>query len=236
MKQLISIIIVLMWPFLTCALASPCPLPQANTDVEIAFPGFDWYSDYNTVVNAAKERGFDLQWQDDYFIEGLDSTPHWNIVYSSLEMFANSQMNCGGEIYFYSVPDVAGYSVSQVTLYMMWNPDNICPSDYKTDNAAQLYMAVYIMDVTDTEACYNDLVSKLESIYGETSDKDIVEKTWGNKFSYWVNEDGGFLGINNALGVHIIYMAPGAEDKLVAVEEKVKEKEIENAKGDITGL
>lgn len=66
MKKLISIAVFLLM-FISTANASPCPLPcSANTDADIQFQGFEWYTDYPTTLKAAHERGLSDKWYNDF--------------------------------------------------------------------------------------------------------------------------------------------------------------------------
>ncbi len=238
MKKLLVWILALL---LVCpALAEPCPLPPANTDKEINFSGFEWYSDYSTTIQTALSKGIDgkFDWVRDNFNDESCLTPHWPTIYNSINDFAGSDVRCGGYLNFiYDIPDVAGYKIDSLELYMMWNPETGYASDYTSPNAVQFYMAKYTVDVTDNEACYNDLVDKLKSLYGENPQTDVYGSIAPTTYTVWVNKEGAMVGVSyDKYTVHLVYMAPGAEDKLCQVEEKVKAQEIEGAKGDVTGL
>lgn len=221
------------------ALAESCPLPDVNTDAEIFFNGFEWYTDYNTTLKTAESKGYsnDWDWSRDSFEEDSCVTPHWHTVYNSINGFAGSETGCGGSMSFYSdLPTVAGYRLDEVHLYFMWNPDVGRVSDYKNKDAVQFYMGKYEFDVGDKEAAYKDLCSKLSGLYGENP----YEGRYGISPTYyrvWVNEDGACVALSyDEYGVTLVYMAPGAEEKLCKVEELVKANEIASAAGDVSGL
>lgn len=240
MKKLITSIVTLliMFSILYVALASPCPLPPSNTDAEINFSGFEWYTDYPTTLKAAKERGLSDTWFNDFFYDDYCTTPHWQIVYTSLSSFAGSETRCGGSVNYYTdIPNVAGYRVDGLELYFMWNEETGYTTEYKKPGAAQFYMAKYEFDVKDYLSCYDDLVEKLKSIYGNNPYSDTYGLIDPSPYTLWINQDGALVGVgHNSYATYLVYMAPGAEDKLVAIEEKVKAQEIENASDDISGL
>lgn len=139
--------------------------------------------------------------------------------------------------YYTDVPNVAGYRIDSLELYFMWNEEAGYTTEYKESGATQFYMAKYEFDVEDYESCYNDLVGKLKSIYGENSYSDSTGWTDSSFYTLWVNQDGALVGVgHDSSDTYLVYMAPGAEDKLVAVEELIKKQEIENAQGDLSGL
>ena len=238
MKKMIVLVLVLL--FTTQAFASPCPLPPANTDAEINFSGFNWYSDYSTTISTALAKGIDgkFDWVRDQFDDESCLTPHWPTLYNSINNFAGSEVRCGGYLNFiYDIPDVAGYKINELKLYMMWNPEMGYTTDYQKPNAVQFYMAKYVLDVSDNEGCYNDLVEKLKTLYGDNPYTDSEGSTFPTTYTVWINNNGAMVGVSyNKYVVNLVYMAPEAEEKLCQVEKMVEIEEIENAKGDMTGL
>lgn len=139
--------------------------------------------------------------------------------------------------YYTDIPNVAGYRVDGLELYFMWNEETGYTTEYKKPGAAQFYMAKYEFDVKDYLSCYDDLVEKLKSIYGNNPYSDTYGLIDPSPYTLWINQDGALVGVgHNSYATYLVYMAPGAEDKLVAIEEKVKAQEIENASDDISGL
>ena len=51
--------------------AESCPLPDTNSDSDILFNGFDWYTDYATTLKAAKAKGIsnNSDWSRDSFVK-----------------------------------------------------------------------------------------------------------------------------------------------------------------------
>lgn len=239
MKKLLVLIFALLIAT-TPAFAAPCPLPPTNTDAEINFSGFDWYSDYSATIQTALAKGIDgkFDWVRDNFDDESCLTPHWATLYNSINTFAGSEVRCGGYLSFiYDIPDVAGYKINTLTLYMMWNPETGYTTIYQNPNAAQFYMAKYNLDVSDNEGCYKDLVSKLKILYGENPYTDSYGAVAPTTYTVWVNNKGALVGVSyDKYVVNLVYMAPGAEERLCQVEKLVESQELENAKGDMTGL
>lgn len=239
MKKLLVLILILLFTTAS-AFAAPVPLPPANTDAEINFSGFEWYTDYSATIETAMAKGIDgkFDWVRDHFDDESCQTPHWATIYNSINSAAGSEVRCGGYLNFiYDIPDVAGYKIDSLSLYMMWNPETGYTTDYQATDAVQFYMAKYDLDVTDKESCYNDLVDKLKSLYGNNPYTDVYGSIDPTAYSVWVNDSGSLVGVSyNEYVVHLVYMAPGAEEKLCQVEKIVEAQEIESAKGDMTGL
>ncbi len=242
MKKTISLILVFcaLMSLGINAFAESCPLPNKNTDAEIKFNDFEWYADYNTTRNSATAAGYvgQYDWSIDSFEVDSCVTPHWATVYNSVNSFAGSETGCGGSTHFFSdLPNVAGYRLSDVELYYMWNPATGRVADYKAKDAVQFYMAKYSFDVTDKEAAYKDLCSKLKGIYGDNPQEDTYGWISPTTYTVWVNGDGACIALGyDEFSIDLVYMAPGAEEKLCKVEEIVKAGEISAASGNVSGL
>lgn len=242
MKRIVSglIIVMLFFSFTVNVYGESCPLPKTNTDKEILFSGFEWYTDYYNTIAAAKAKGIvnEWEWSRDSFDEDSCVTPHWHTIYNSINSFAGSEKGCGGYLTFLNdIPDVAGYKIDSLKLYMMWNPEKGRVSDYKETNAVQFYMASYEFDVNDKEACYNDLSNKLQMLYGENTEEYSYGIISSVIYKCWVNNEGAMISLGySEYGVDLLYMAPEAEEKLCMTEAKVKEQEISSAAGNMAGL
>ena len=234
MKRLLVLIIAILLSTTTCALANSCPLPPVNTDADIQFSGFEWYVDYPTMMKMAEAKGIDTLYSMDWFSDSSYNTPHWPIVYSSMPAFAEGDMKCGGSVVLVDLPDVAGYTAQTLEMYFMWNPETGYTKDYQSPDAIQFYMARYEIQANDIKACYEDLVNKLKSLYGESPFEDTKYEVM---YSIWVNNQNALIGIGCFNShVNLVYMAPNADEKLVAIEELVKGQEIDDAADDFSGL
>ena len=234
------ILIVLLVVNSSLALADSKPMPAVNTDVEIKFSGFEWYTDYGTTLSTATSKGIinHYGWSRDNFDAGKLLTPHWSTLMNSLNWAANSEENCGGYLFYTSdLPKVAGYNIDELKLYFMWNPDVGPVSNYKADSAVQFYMARYEFDVMDKVACYADLTKKLKSIYGDNPYKGSYS-LFSDPYLCWVNSEHAMVGLccPNYGNITLVYCAPGSEELLVKVEKLVVQKELENAQDDMRGL
>lgn len=219
--------------FFTFACASPCPLPESVTDVAINFQSFEWYSDYPTVIQEIENLELG-KYQEHFNPNGGCTTPHWSIVKELANSFAGSETKCGGGISLYYIPNVAGYKNVYAQLYFIFTPGIGSYENISSSGAVQFYMAEYMFDANDKEACYNDLVEKLATIYGTTA---YVWRNSSPYYTFWVNEEGAVVGVkNDGYDVSVYYCAPGSEEKLADIEKWVADSEIEKAKGDLSGL
>ena len=240
MKKVVTafmIVISIGLLFVSSSLSEPQSLPAPNTNAEILFNDFDWYADYPTTKAHAESLGWYSGW--DFFYDDLCVTPHWTYLESKVNN--GSELKCGGS--FPSVnnlPQVAGYPLKDINYYFMWDInsgmyENYVDKAYRTNGSTQLYMAVYSFDVADYDACYQDLVKKLKKKYGDNPYQS--ESNISNPYTYWVNHEGAMVGVSiYGKNVMVVYSAPGAEEKLCAVEEAVKKKQIDDAGDDMSGL
>ena len=241
MKKIIAcILLVVLLAQFSIAYADSCPLPKKNTDKEILFSGFEWYTDYKNTLAAASKKGFvnNYDWSRDNFDADKCVTPHWHTVYNSINSFAGSEAGCGGYLAYYSdVPNVAGYKIDEVKLYFMWNPEGTQFSDYKASEAVRFYMAKYEFDVTDKRACYDDLLKKLKGLYGENPETSTYGWVDPTTYTVWVNGDNALMALSvNEYVVTLVYLAPGAEEMLCQTESVVRKNEIAQVKDDTSGL
>lgn len=241
MKRIISLVLVFVSASLLLqgmAIAEKCPLPAVNSTAEITFSGFEWYTDYPTTLKAATQKGFvnKYDWSRDNFDLDRYVTPHWKTILNSINSNAGSEEGCGGYLNYTSdLPKVAGYKIDGLKLYFYWNPKKGPTTNFSAKDACYFYMAVYSFDVTDNQAAYADLVTKLKKIYG--NDPYVGESGCGTDYTVWVNADQAAVGISvDEYDVELVYYAPGAEDRLAEVEALVKKKEIDDAADDMSGL
>ncbi len=240
MKRVFPIILICVCLLSSGAHADGKPMPAVNTDTEINFSGFEWYTDYKTTVETAKKKGIinKFGWSRDNFDKGKLLTPHWSTLLNSLNWAANSEENCGGYLFYSSdLPKVAGYNIDELKLYFMWNPEVGPVDDYTKQDAVQFYMARYEFDVMDKDSCFNDLTQKLKSLYGETPYSGSYS-LFGDPYLCWVNSDHALIGLccPHYGNITLVYCAPGSEERLVQVEALVLRKEIEVAVDDMSGL
>lgn len=56
-RIIVLMIFIVLASMVSTSLASSSSMPATNTDSAINFSGFEWYSDYPTVIKTAKEKG-----------------------------------------------------------------------------------------------------------------------------------------------------------------------------------
>lgn len=196
-------------------------LPAPNTTANITFRDFEWYADYNAIKKQAKKNGFSKGY--DSFEFGLTwDAPHWNYIISQVGARTKIE-NCGGNIMYYTVPDVAGHSVYSATLYFITSPELGGIKKYKKTGVSSFYMATYEIRTEKDPDCYKDLAEKLKRIYGDSPEEK-------ENYMCWVNQNGAaiLLGIMSSDDVGLAYIAPEAEKRLSAVEQYLLEQDALN--------
>jgi len=204
----------------------------------IHFRDFDWYAKKADVEQQLYSEGAgDAYWwrSNPYSIDRFGDSKSWNFTKQALEI--------GGYKGAYSDVTVAGYRPSELDVCFMYPVENNVINH--NEEEAELYLAWYNFgkdDFSDYEAIYNDLLTKLSSIYGEgklSNTKRYSMTTWkdiqGNMVRLWMNDDKNVINLG--------YMVFDAEDRLdtlialsekEAAEEEAKNRE-ENA-SDTSGL
>ena len=77
-KLIITILILIFASSTSLALS----IPEKNTNAEITFSGFEWYSDYNATIKAAEKNKFK---QPSFSTNGMEwDAPHWTYASNSL--------------------------------------------------------------------------------------------------------------------------------------------------------
>lgn len=127
----------------------------------------------------------------------------------------------------YGNVSVAGYNAELIVYYVYPIVDGKL---LRNGDEAEFYLAVYeFSDSADMEAVYNDLVTKLTGLYGESS----ALNKWG-RFTgrLWKAKDGSqiWLRIYNTNGdytVQLSYTAPESTSRLEAVEAQITKEKLE---------
>lgn len=138
---------------------------------EILFRGHPWGTNYQLV---ASELGEPFDWYEEkgHLIDWMNQ--EWDY---------GKEPNC---FRVYGYPDgesfkVAGYNVSFVTFAMLYSAEENVVLKELADT--ELFGAIYSLVVTDSNAAYEDLKTKLTSLYGEGTEgkekySDDVFATW----------------------------------------------------------
>ena len=197
----------------------------------ILFRGIDWHSTKQDVEQKIFSEGaVATGWQrNPNEIHRLCDADSYNFTEDAVEI--------GGYNGWYSGITVAGYTPSYLYINYMYpiNDDGIVHNDESTET----YLAWYEFsrnDFKDYEAIYDDLSSKLSSLYGEgvlSNTKKNTMTNWtdpkGNIIRLWIDDDKSYIELG--------YMAADAEERLEvlsaaaekeALEAEAKERE-ENA-------
>lgn len=124
---------------------------QPISDKEILFSEIPWGS--NPKI-ANEKMGGDMVISDEHYIKD------WSCAYN---LFSFGQYPAGYAL-IGSVPEVAGYSNIMTYMYFMYSHDAEINRDI---DRAEFYLAQYQFDVADINASYDDLKTKLSTIYGK---------------------------------------------------------------------
>jgi hypothetical protein len=219
-KLIIAMLCVCFLLPCSAALAKEVPLPEANTDAEILLPGFEWYCDYKALIRSAEENGVptDLGSKTDMIGLGASISPHWNIYRNDSAYVSTSEKNCGGSIFFdHTDLELFGYHADQCMMHIFVEP-GFEISQYQEDGAARLYLAEFWIHAENAAEIYEDLLAKLKAQYGENPMEDETGVCW-------INGEGAMIGasLTKVVGapgynhVRVTMMAPGAEERLIAV-------------------
>ena len=221
MKKLIiaMLCVCFLLPY-SAALAKEVPLPEANTDAEILLPGFEWYCDYKALIRSAEENGVptDLGSKTDMITDGVSIAPHWDIYKNDNSFVSHSEKHCGGNILFDRADfEIFGTSADQITMHIFVEP-GFEISQYQESGAARLYLAEFWIHAENAAEIYEDLLAKLKAQYGENPMEDETGVCW-------INGEGAMIGasLKKVVGapgynhVRVTMMAPGAEERLIAV-------------------
>lgn len=124
----------------------------------------------------------------------------------------------------YKNTNVAGYSATIDTRFIFPIEDGII---IRNNELAQLYRAAYWIsdDYKDLPAIYEDLESKLTSIYGtphDASDKKYFTKEWSDKSGNQIS----LSASTSTYNITITYVASDAEERVAAIKEAITNEEI----------
>lgn len=218
---------------------------EQTSDEETAFTFRDipWWSAKSDVDKKLTSEGAEIQqaaFEDNILrMNGIDYTN---------TTIGKDRVDGGGIVGRYSGIKVAGYTPSNTQACYIYtlNDDG---SINKDKDSAQFYFGWYTFepyDFADGEGVYNDLLQKLQSLYGEgtvSADDDyFTTTTWTDKDS---NQIRLLLGGKNKDSKYVTlgYMAAGADEKLdtmqTAVDAEAVDQEAaerEKNKEDVSGL
>lgn len=124
----------------------------------------------------------------------------------------------------YKNTNVAGYSATINTKFIFPIEDGII---IRNNDLAQLYEAAYWIsdDYKDLPGIYEDLESKLTSIYGtphDASDKRYFRKEWSDKSGNQIS----LSASTSTYNIAISYVASDAEERVATIKEAITNEEI----------
>ena len=219
MRRLLSVLLVciLLLPS-SVAFAKEVPLPDPNTEAEITIKGFAWYADYVDTYKALKKTAL-FFFTSTSFNEYTSYPPHWSII-TNPNYLQDSVAGAGGMLWAANGKKICGYTTSGLGLYFILDAENFSLSEYEKEGAVQLYLCEYQITAPDIDKgkCFDEISEKMKNDYGDNPEV-------GEDFMYWVNPEGAVAGIRrDDRGVHVTFMAPGAEEKLCEAERIIAAK------------
>lgn len=185
---------------------------------EIIFRDIPWYSakkDAEGVLTATGATGKEDGWQSDSLYR-LSALNYPNVNSTS------DRVDGGGCKMQYSGLSVAGYTPSDINACYIYQLDNSGSIVRDADNAL-LYLAWYTFDkddFTDYESLFNDLATKLSSLYGtatDDEDKYLIKKTWTDSS----NNSARLIMDTKKTYVILGYLAAEADNKLDAMQTAI---------------
>lgn len=216
---------------------------EESTKTSVTFRNIPWWSTKAETEKQLIDEGAEI----------LNSSFTNDILRMSGIHFANvtsgnDRVDGGGIVARYSGIKVAGYTPSETKACYIYtlNDDGTINKD---ENTAQFYFGWYTFDTPeyiDGEGVYNDLASKLQSLYGEG-----ITNAESDYYTTIIWTDSTNNQIQLLLGgkqsdykyVTLGYMASGADEKLnemqVAIDEeaiRMEAIEREKNKTDVSGL
>lgn len=217
---------------------------SAHADEEygepILFRGAAWGASYPDVLkvlpDGVKMRDLDIK---EYWYPMLDMMNEGNSYGNQVK----AEIGCYSYARSSSLKGVkvAGYEIEQLYLYFIFVPDE-SEKLIKDEAHTAFISGQYKIEPKDPDAVFDDLVSKLTSLYG---DVDIEESKTGiidKKMALWKGADGTMVSVfrqDYSSGTHEIYIKYGSlvGDELIknAYDAAVRE-ENEGAASNTDGL
>lgn len=215
MKKTISVILVLLFVFtLSCAAC-------ADEADSFLFRNIPWYS-------AKKDAREILSSLEEYRNRSDSTMPDWFQRWNNID--GDYTVAEAGTYTTYRNVSVAGYTASLNTYYMYPIVDGRLS---KNDDDAEFYLAVYeFATLTDMQAVYDDLVTKLTGLYGESSALNNPDNWTKFDGRLWKAKDGSqiWLRLYYMYGdytLKLTYTAPDSTARLEALEAQITQEKIE---------
>ena len=206
----------------------------------ILFRGASWGSNYSDVQivlpDGVKMRDLDIR---EYWYPMMDmmydGSGYGNQVKAEIGCYAYARTSSLKGI------KVAGYEIEQIYLYFVFVPDET--GKLVKDPAHTAFISgQYKIEPKDPDAVFDDLVTKLSSLYGDVDVEESSEGIIDRKMALWKGADGTMVSIfkqDYSSGTHEIYIKYGTLDGDRLIDEAyaaaVKE-ENEGAASNTDGL
>lgn len=232
MKKYLAILLILT----TILIANLC-LADVYPE-QILFRDVPWGASYTDADEILSSGGVSIR--------TIDSKKYWYGVKEQMRTSLGDYI-CKGEIGFYAYPystsgiKIAGYNITDLTTYFVYVPGENGVLIKDTEHSTLVY-ARYILEPTNIEGVYADLLAKLTSIYG---DVDGHEK-WGSTIDYeqnlWYGAEGTMVSLvkqvysSGSRYIYIDYGYSGADDRIYEAFDALKLEEVLNAGSYTDGL
>jgi len=206
----------------------------------ILFRGVEWGVPYSIVQKALPDgiKMYDLK-KTEYWYPMTDMMYDGNGWGNQLK----GELGCYTYAKSSSVKEtkVAGYAIDNLYLYFIYLPDEN-GKIIRDDNHTAFIYGCYKLEPKDPDAVYDDLVSKLTSIYGDVDEEKSNSSIIDDKMCLWNGKDGTMVSVfrqDYSSGTHEIYIKygfMGGDDLMQNAYEALVREETENAASDIDGL
>ena len=215
MKKAISILMacLLVFSIAGCAFAE-----EAETYL---FRNIPWYA-------AKKEASEILSSLSEYRNRSNTTLPDWFQRWNNID--GDYTVAEAGAYTTYKDVSVAGYKASLTAYYVYPIVDGRL---LRNDDDAEFYLAVYeFATLTDMEAVYDDLVTKLTGLYGESTALNNPDNWTKFNGRLWKAKDGSqiWLRLYHMYGDYTLklsYTAPDSTGRLETVEAQITKEKIE---------
>lgn len=210
MKKFLSILLLV-------SLSLTLLVGASSAEESFTFRGIPWLTTRADVKDKLSGEGLKAWWDDKNA-----AIPDWFQTWSNIN--GDYTVSEGGCNVAYHGASVAGYT-ADVNAYF-WFP--IVEGRVQRDpDLAQFYLATYeVTGIDNMEPVYDDLLTKLTSLYGTPQAKNS-DSNWTNTIgSLWTAEDGSLIWLAQyteygSITVKIWYAAPKTTETLQALETQI---------------
>lgn len=224
---------------LTCLLVFCLTFATAEEENPILFRNIPWGANFETAKAAFPDK---VRWCD------VNDDSAYNVEYM---VYDGAETRYTGNVSEYKYTQsssleeagmkVAGYNIASIVLRFAYVPgsDGLLVHD---DNHVALYLAQYQIEPKDPDAVYNDLLTKLSSLYGDIDYTHTNAQYISYTYNVWNGSDGTMVCLEREdypSGSHYIYIKYsylGGNDLLETAYQALVYEEALNAVSNIDGL